>query len=339
MAIISAYLYREGVCTAEVSLDEAPPPARPGDFVWVGLFEPAEQELRALQASYGLHPLAVEDALKAHEQPKVEIFGDQLFVVARTAQLEGDRIAYGETAIFVGHNHIITVRHGSARAHTELRAQLESAPGLLRHGVDYVLHALLDFIVDGYDPIIEEIEEEVLLMEKRTIDTSLTRDEVIRLFSLRRQTVRFQRVLRPMIEVVSRLVHLSLPYLDPEVSPYFRDVLDHLRRTQSTAESLRDILTSVFEVSNLLEQQRQVTITRQLAAWAAILAMPTAIAGIYGMNFANMPELETRFGYYVVLIVIAAAFTCASRSPDGCRRGTARLRPALSQACCGPSPR
>lgn len=304
MAIIAAHLYRDGVRAAEISLDDAPPPTRKGDFVWIGLFEPSERELRLLQDNYGLHPLAVEDALKAHEQPKVEIFGDQLFVVARTAQLAGDRIAYGETAIFVGHNHIITVRHGSARAHTELRAQLESSPWLLKHGVDYVLHAILDFIVDGYQPIMEDIEEEVLLMEKRTIDSSLTRDEIIRLFSLRRQTIRFQRALRPMIEVVSRLVHLDLPYLDPEVSPYFRDVLDHLRRTQSMVESLRDILTSVFEVSNLLEQQRQVIITRQLAAWAAIIAMPTAIAGVYGMNFSNMPELNLRYGYYVVLTVI-----------------------------------
>lgn len=304
MGIIAAHQYSGGVRKASVSLDDPPLPIDSTDFVWIGLFEPSEEELRALQISYGLHPLAVEDALKAHEQPKIEVFGDQLFIVARTAQMDGDRIAYGETAIFVGHNHIITVRHGSARAHTGLRVQLETAPGLLRHGVDYVLHAILDFIVDGYQPIIEDIEEEVLVMEKRTIDESLTREEIIRLFSLRRQMIRFQRALGPMAEVISRLAHLDLPCLDPEVSPYFRDVLDHLRRTQSMVENLREILTSVFEVSNLLEQQRQVIITRQLAAWAAILAMPTAIAGIYGMNFSNMPELDTRYGYYVVLALI-----------------------------------
>ncbi len=306
MTVVSAYRYSDGHCVTEVTLDTPPPEPGSEDFVWIGLFEPTEEELLALHVSYGLHPLAVEDALKAHEQPKVEIFGEQLFVIARTAQRQGDRIAYGETAIFVGRNHIITVRHGSARAHTALRAQLEAAPALMRHGVDYVLHAILDFIVDGYQPIIEDIEEEVLLMEKRTIDASLTRDEIIRLFSLRRQMIRFQRALGPMAEVVSRLTHLDLPGLDPQVSPYFRDVLDHLRRTQSMVENLREILTSVFEVSNLLEQQRQVVITRQLAAWAAILAMPTAIAGIYGMNFTNMPELDTRYGYYVVLVLILA---------------------------------
>lgn len=304
MTVISACRYSHGRRVAGVALDTPPPEPGSDDFVWIGLFEPTEEELHILQVTYDLHPLAVEDALKAHEHPKVDIFGEQLFVIARTAQRQGDRIAYGETAIFVGPNHIITVRHGSARAHTALRAQLESSPALLRHGVDYVLHAILDFIVDGYEPVIEDIVEEVLLMEKRTIDASLTREEIIRLFSLRRQIIRFQRALGPMAEVVSRLAHLDLPCLDPQVSPYFRDVLDHLRRTQSMVDNLREILTSVFEVSNLLEQQRQVVITRQLAAWAAILAMPTAIAGIYGMNFVNMPELNTRYGYYVVLAVI-----------------------------------
>lgn len=304
MSVIAAYLYREGQNVTEVTLDTPPPPPDSDDFVWIGLFEPTEDELRTLQAAFRLHPLAIEDALRAHEQPKVEVFGDQIFVIARTAQREPDRIAYGETAIFVGRNHIITVRHGSARAHTDLRAQLEAAPTLLRHGVDYVLHAILNFIVDGYEPIIGEIEEEVLLMEKRTIDAQLSRDEIIRLFSLRRQMIRFQRALGPMTEVVSRLTHLETPCLDAQVSPYFRDVLDHLRRTQSMAENLREILTSVFEVSNLLEQQRQVVITRQLAAWAAMLAMPTAIAGIYGMNFKNMPELDTRYGYFAVLALI-----------------------------------
>lgn len=306
MSVISAYRYSGGQCLTAITLDAPPPQPDSEDFVWIGLLEPTEEELHVLQITYGLHPLAVEDALKAHEQPKVEVFGEQLFIIARTAQREGDRIGYGETAIFVGRNHIITVRHGSARAHTELRAQLETAPTLLRHGVDYVLHAILDFIVDGYEPIIEDIEEEVLLMEKRTIDASLTRAEIIRLFSLRRQMIRFQRALGPMAEVVSRLTHLDLPCLDPQVRPYFRDVLDHLRRTESMVENLREILTSVFEVSNLLEQQRQVVITRQLAAWAAILAMPTAVAGIYGMNFSHMPELDTRYGYYVVLALIVA---------------------------------
>ena len=305
MSVIAAYLYRQGKPVEPVSLDHAPVFANPSDFVWIGLFEPSEEELRAVQAHYGLHPLAVEDALMAHQLPKADVYGDQLFVVARTAHLEADAILYGETAIFVGEHHIITVRHGSARAHTELRNQLEAAPSLLAHGVDYVLHAILDFIVDGYLPIVETIEEEVLEMEQRTLDNFLGRAEITRIFGLRRELMRFRRVLGPMSEMCNRLVHLDLPCLDPDVRPYFLDVLDHVRRVEIRVESLRDVLTSVFEVSHLLESQRQGAITRQLAAWAAILAVPTAIAGIYGMNFRHMPELTMRYGYFVVLGVIA----------------------------------
>jgi len=230
-----------------------------------------------------------------------------LFVVARTAHLEGEEIGYGETDIFVGANHIITVRHGSARAHHALRDQLEAAPTHLRHGADYILHAVLDFIVDGYFPIVEAIEEEVLAMERHALDAFLSRDEVTRIFSLRRELMRFRRILGPMEEVANRLEHHDLPCVDPEVRPYFRDVRDHVRRVTSLVDSLRDVLSSVFEVSSLLEQQRQGVITRQLAAWAAILAVPTAVAGIYGMNFEFMPELHWKYGYLFAIVLILAA--------------------------------
>ncbi|GHE70935.1 magnesium transporter [Camelimonas fluminis] len=305
MTVVAAYLYRHGRPVTPVPLDQPAMCASDrSEFVWIGLHEPNEDELRLLQENYGLHPLAVEDALKAHQLPKVEVFGDQLFVVARTAHLNGDRISYGETDIFVSRDHLISVRHGSARAHTELRHQLEAAPALLQQGVDYVLHAILDFIVDGYLPIVENIEEEVLAMEQRMLDSFIGRSEVSRLFTLRRELIRFQRILGPMSEVCSKLAHLELPSIDPQARPYFRDVHDHVTRVESRVASLREILTSVFEASNLLEQQRQSEITRQLAAWAAILAVPTAIAGIYGMNFKNMPELQTEYGYFVVISII-----------------------------------
>jgi magnesium transporter len=306
MSVVAAYLYRNGHRVEAVSLDQPVHCATDrSEFVWIGLYEPTEAELRTLQERFGLHPLAVEDALaKGHQIPKVDVYGDQLFVVARTAHLDDDHIAYGETAIFVGVNHVITVRHGSARAHTELRAQLEAAPTLLNHGVDYVLHAILDFVVDGYQPIVATIEDDVLKMEQQALDTFLSREDVTRLFTLRHQLIKFQRILGPTSELISKLVHLELPCLDPEVRPYFSDVFDHVRRVETMTAGLRDVLTSVFEISTLLEQQRQGAITRQLAAWAAILAVPTAIAGIYGMNFENMPELKTRYGYFVVIGVI-----------------------------------
>lgn len=305
MSVVAAYVYKDGQRVREASLSEAGLALGPGEFVWIGLCDPDREELRLLETHFRLHPLAVEDALNAHQLPKVEVYGDELFVVARTAELDDDHIHYGETHIFMGVSYIVTVRHGSARAHTALRAQMEAAPALLRHGPDYVLHAVLDFIVDGYQPIVQDIEEEVLQMEARALDAFLSRPDIRRLFMLRRQLIRFRRILGPMEEMANRLEHLELPAIDAEVRPYFRDVADHVRRTASLVDGLRDVLSQVFEVSNLLEQQRQGVITRKLAAWAAILAVPTAIAGVYGMNFEFMPELHWRFGYAYVLAVIA----------------------------------
>ena len=307
MTIIAAYLYSHGKRVREVSIAERVDCARDkSEFVWIGIANPTADELRTLKGHYDLHPLAVEDALKADQLTKIDVYGDQLFVVARTAHLEGEAIAYGETAMFVGHSHIISVRHVSARTHRSLRDQLEAAPSLLMHGVDYVLHAILDFVVDGYLPMVETIEEEVLAMEHRTIDSFLGRHEVNRIFTLRRELIRFQRVLGPMGEVAAKFARQELPCVDAETRPYFSDVLDHVRRVQAMVDGLREVLTSVFEASNLLEQQRTGASTRQLAAWAAILAVPTAIAGIYGMNFEHMPELSARYGYFVVLAAIAA---------------------------------
>ena len=220
MTVVAAYLYRDGTRVREVEIDQKVDCAEDkSEFVWIGIADPIESELRRLQATYDLHPLAVEDALKADQLPKVDVYRDQLFVVARTAHLEDDRIVYGETAIFVGHSHIISVRHGSARGHAMLRSHLESAPTLLVHGVDYVLHAILDFIVDGYLPVIETIEDEVLQMERRAIDNFLGREEVNRIFALRRELMRFQRILVPMSEVAGKFVRLDVRVSTPKPNP------------------------------------------------------------------------------------------------------------------------
>ena len=306
MTVVAAYLYAHGKRVRPVAINERIDcPQDKSQFVWIGVTDPTPDELHTLQATYGLHPLAVEDAAKGEQLPKLDIYGDQLFVVARTAWLDEGRILYGETAVFVGHSHIISVRRGSSRGHTILREQLEAAPTLLDQGVDYVLHAILDFVVDGYIPIGEALEEEVLAMEHRTLDHFLARGEINRIFEIRRELIRFQRILIPTAEVVGKFIRLELPCIDAEARPYFNDVLDHVRRVQAMVDSLREVLNSVFEFSNLLEQQRTGAITRQLAAWAAILAVPTAIAGIYGMNFDYMPELRSPYGYPVVLGAIA----------------------------------
>jgi magnesium transporter len=304
MSTVASYLYRDGkrAGTFDTRQDEVPEAGN--EFVWIGLHDPSEPELLEIQKTFGLHALAVEDALSTRQVPKIDVYDDQLFIVAKTAHLEGDVIEYGETAIFLGPRHVITVRHGSDRGHSQLRQQLEAAPQILKNGPDYVLHGVLDFIVDGYLPVVQTIEDRVLGMEQSMLETFLGREQIKRIFRLRRQLIRFQRVLGPMTEVCGKLIHLDLPCVDKEAQKYFRDVYDHVRRVEGMVGGLKDVITSVFEASNLLEQQRQGTITRQLAAWAAIAAVPTAIAGIYGMNFENMPELKTQYGYHIVLGVI-----------------------------------
>ena len=306
MTVVASYVYRDGQRVREAPLTPEGLALEPGEFVWIGLYDPTVTEIEILVDRFKLHPLAVEDALAAHQMPKVEVYGHELFVVARTALKIDDRIAYGETHVFVGEDHVVSIRHGSARAHNLLRAQLEASPLQLKKGPDFVLHGILDFIVDAYAPIVDDVEDSVLEMEQRTLDAFLSRLEIRRLFTLRRELLKFRRILGPMEEVLGRLQSLDLPCIDPDVRPYFRDVGDHVRRVNSRLGGLNDILSSVFEVANLLEQQRQGLITRKLAAWAAILAVPTAIAGIYGMNFEHMPELRWEYGYYAVLGVIAA---------------------------------
>ncbi len=309
MSVVASYVYKDGKRVREAPLTDQGLALAEGEYLWIGLHEPSDDEFDVLVRRFHLHPLAVEDALTAHQIPKLEVYGSELFIVARTAQAKGDRILYGETHVFVGPNYVITIRHGSARAHTQLRAQLEASPHQLKHGPDFILHGVLDFIVDGYIPIIDAIEDKVLEMEQVALDSFLARADITRLFHLRRELLKFSRVLGPMEEVCVKLQSLDLPCIDREVRPYFRDVADHVRRVSSRAAGLRDILASVFEVSNLLEQQRQGVITRKLAAWAAILATPTAVAGIYGMNFEHMPELRWTYGYPAVLALIVAICT------------------------------
>lgn len=302
MSVIAAYYYNEGKRVREIALDENVPLDKGrSHFCWIGLKEPTADELGALQATYNLHPLAIDNAMHPLCPPKLEVYDEELYVVTQTAELVGDRICYGKTAIFTGHNHLISVRHGNAGSLSKLREQLEASPALFGKGVDYVLHAILHRIVDQYLPIFEMIEDDVLAMERRSLDDFLGREEVSRIFGLRGELTRFQRTLGGMSELVRKLVRRHFPCISEEVRPYFDDVADHIDRVQSMVHGLLQVLSTVFEASSLREAQRMGVITRQLAAWAAILAVPTAIAGIYGMNFRNMPELNTQYGYFVVL--------------------------------------
>jgi len=306
--VVAAYAYRAGQRVAEIQLgDSAAWAHEKGDFVWIGFHEPTEQDLRTLQQQFGLHELAVEDAMSAHQVPKLEVYGDSLFVVLRTAALQDGHVALGETCIFVGEDYLITVRHGASQSYQPVRQRCEAAPRLLSHGVDYVLHAILDYVVDNYTPVVEAAVEEVDAIEERLLTDKLTRPDIERIYELRRELVRLRRVAAPMADICSRLRHVDLPFIDKEMRPYFKDVLDHVVRVNETIDGLREVLSFAFEAAHLLESARQGDVSRKFAGWAAILAVPTAIAGIYGMNFQFMPELDWHYGYFMILGVIFAA--------------------------------
>ncbi len=307
MPVVAARRYTSGLCSqTELAVDGNPREVlAEGCFDWVGLADPTAEEMELLRRQFGLHPLAVEDALNPNQLPKAEVYAKQLFIVARTASIEeGERIAYGQTAIFLARDFIVSVRVGSTRAHLALRNKLENDSEHLAEGPDYVAHAILDFIVDGYLPIMDKLELSVQAMEERSVEAFPDRSTIRRIFRLRRQLRRFERIVGPMETVCDRLVRNEWALVDPEARVWFRDVLDHVRRAMARGIGLRDTLASIVETASLLEQHRQGEMTRQLAAWAAILAVPTAIAGIYGMNFDVMPELRWRYGYFAVLGLI-----------------------------------
>lgn len=307
MPIIAARRYSAGcIHDHSLELDGEPRSALPPQsFDWIGLCEPTAEEMERASRQFGLHPLAVEDALNPQQMPKIDVYGKMLFIVTRTAELEeGDKIAYGQTALFLGPDYLVTVRFGSSRAHTPLRRRLEANRERMAEGVDYVAHAILDFVVDGFQPIIDRFEEAVQAMEERAIDRFPEPSTIRRIFRLRRQIRRFERIAGPMEEVCERLATADLPNIDPGARIWFRDVLDHSRRALTRMRGLKETLASIVETASLLEQHRQGEMTRQLASWAAILAVPTAIAGIYGMNFEFMPELHWRYGYFVALGLI-----------------------------------
>ncbi len=304
--VVASAAYHDGRRVAEVPVDEAGSwAARHGHLVWVGLLEPDEELLRRVQRQFDLHPLAIEDALHAHQRPKIEVYGDAVFMVLRTVRLTDGRIHFGETHVFAGCNYVVTVRHGASATYSPVRARCESSPDLLRHGVDFVLYAVMDYVVDCYFPVLDALEADMGRLEQSLMRRPPTAAEVERIAQVRRDLERLRRAASPLLDVCSRLERFPLPMIDKEMHPYFRDVYDHVIRVNEAVASLRELLAFSFEASMMLASARQNDVTRKLAAWAAILAVPTAVAGIYGMNFENMPELKWSYGYYGVLGMIA----------------------------------
>jgi magnesium transporter len=275
-------------------------------FIWIDVVDDDGDEIGELQRVYGLHELAVEDSMSASQQAKIDLYPDHLFVAAKAASLVGDEIEYTDVSIFLTERRVITVCRMKTSFNEELRSSVRRIAKRRVDRAEYAVHEVLDRIVDGYFPVIQKIADEILMMEGQLLDDSLDREDIARIFRLRRETIHFQHVLTRMFEVCNKLANLDLPCISTDAKPYFRDVLDHVVHIDAMSNGLIDVIRTALEASNLLEQQRQSDITRQLAAWAGIIAVPSAIAGIYGMNFTNLPATHTSWGYWPILGLMAA---------------------------------
>ncbi|MBN9236867.1 MULTISPECIES: magnesium and cobalt transport protein CorA [Phyllobacteriaceae] len=305
--IVASSVYVAGKRVADIPIEEAGEWARKdGHVVWIGLLEPDRELLRRVQAQFSLHELAIEDAEHAHQRPKLEQYGDALFIVARTAQLLEGRVTFGETHLFLGQGYLVSVRHGPSTSYATVRQHWESCPTSLAKGEDFVLYAILDFIVDNYFPVLEQIEDEVEAIEDGVLVKPMDAKAIERLYMLRRDLLRLRNAALPLVEVCRRLTSSELPQIHTFMYPLFRDVTDHIRTVQEKIDSLREVLAFAFEASLLVGQSQETAISKKLASWAAILAVPTAFAGIYGMNFNDMPELKMQYGYPAVLAAIAS---------------------------------
>ncbi len=277
-----------------------------GSFVWIGLYEPDDTILEKLQEEFGLHDLAIEDAHSAHQRPKVELYGNSLFLVASTAQVVDEKIAYGETHIFLGPRYLVTVRHGASLSYAPARARVEREPDLLALGPSYGMYAVLDAIVDNYLPIMGEFKATLQTLEKHIVSESFDRATVRRLYDLKRELTYMRVNVTPMQDVLSQLVRSTSPLLPEEVRIYLRDVLDHSVRVNETVDVLRDMLGTALNVNQALVTLSQGEVVKRLAGWAALLAAPTLIASWYGMNFDFMPELHGKYSYAVLIGVVVA---------------------------------
>lgn len=303
MGEITAAVFRDGEVIDRPALDASMPQHDESAFVWIEALDPVDSDFAVLQERFGLHSLAVKDSMSPVQVPKVDVYEDQIFVVLKIARLEGDEIKYAGINAFLSRQHIITVRHGENAAYVHAHEKLRSGPRLRP---DFILHAIMDFVVNSYFPVVQMVEDEVLSMEQHLLDSFLGRDEVTRLFRLRREAIHLQHMLTRMSDVCGKLANLEVPCIGVDAKPYFRDVHDRLVRLDTMTRGLVEVIRAVFEASNLLEQQRQGITTRQLAAWAAILGVPAAIAEVYSMNSENMGVLQESYAYPIVVTVMLA---------------------------------
>jgi magnesium transporter len=313
MAIIDWALYSGGFREEVQSYHDAIRRARAdGGFVWIGLYEPKEDELAGIAEEFALHPLAVEDAVQAHQRPKVDIYRDSLFAVFKTVQYiphpavtdTNEIVETGEVMVFLGDCFVVTVRHGEHGALKPVRERLQADPEMLSHGPSSVLYAIADYVVDTYLQVADLIEKDIEEVEELAFAEQRGRDAG-RVYKVKRELMELRRAVYPLAQPLRVLAGTEIDVVDPKVRTYFRDVDDHLTRVHETVAGYDDLLGSLLQANLAQLSIAQNEDMRKITAWAAIIAVPTAIAGIYGMNFTYMPELNSRFGYPAVLLAIA----------------------------------
>jgi magnesium transporter len=310
--IVNCVAYAEGLRVADVPLSEVSMYLNEeNQFVWIGLNEPSEAILSQVKQHFHLHELAVEDAHRAHQRPKVEQYGHSIFVVVRTAQMPEDSktIEFGEVHFFVGTDFIVVVRHGFSTPFTEVRANCEGKPGHLRKGQGFVLYAVMDFIVDHYFPVMQRLEKELENLENRIFKQRPTRETTEQIYDLKWQILEIKRAIWPLADICNWLMRCELDFVSPETRPYFRDVYDHVMRINEMIDISRELLSGAMEANFSLISISQSEVAKKFGGWAAIVAIPTMVAGFYGMNFRVIPVSEWQYGYY--LVVFATFGICA----------------------------
>jgi magnesium transporter len=305
--LISCVLYRDGQKVTDIPTDQIHRyVGQPNCFVWVALRDPDPKALEDMQAEFDLHPLAVEDARHGHQRPKIEEYGGSLFAVLQIIEPVDGELHVGEVNVFAGPNYVLTVRSHAERGFHEVRERCEREPELLRHGSGYVLYALVDAVVDRYFPILDGLESELERIEERIFAAdSSPRANIEALYDLKRQLMTIKHAVGPLLEGVSNLSGARVPVICAGIREYFRDVYDHLQRLNQSIESIRDTVATAISVNLSMVTLQENETMKRLAAYAALVAVPTMIAGIYGMNFEYMPELGWKFGYGLTVAVMA----------------------------------
>jgi len=304
--LVNCAAYQDGKKLGDIgAADIAEYLQRPGCFVWVALHNPTVEELSGMQRAFGLHPLAVEDAQAGHERPKIEEYGDSLFAVLHLVEPNGGDFRVGELAVFAGRNYVVSVRNNADKGFQDVRARSEREPDMLRQGAGYILYALMDAVVDRYFPLLELLEDELEAIERRIFaPEGVPRQNIEALYALKQRLMTMKHAVAPLVEGLSNISGARVPVLCAGIAVYFRDVYDHLQRLNQTADSIRDTVATAISVNLSMVTLQENETMKRLAAYAALLAVPTMIAGIYGMNFEYMPELKWRYGYLLSLLVM-----------------------------------